>query len=80
MSHGYFQPVEGAFLSVMGPAKFDAKLRQWRTLGPQADVSGSRLKIRTEHNSVESFLGLKNVGFAAFGSEGAFCGSQKSQW
>ena len=50
----------------MGLAKFDAKLRQWRTLGLQADVSGSRLKNRTERNSVESFLGLKNGGFAPF--------------
>ena len=64
----------------MGLAKFDAKLRQWRTPGLQADVSGSRVKNRTKHNSVESFLGLKNGEFAPFRSEGAFCGSQKSQW
>jgi len=61
-------------------AKFDPKLRQWRTLGPEAGGNGSRLKNRTEHDSVETFLGLKNGGFAAFCSESAFCGSQKSQW
>ena len=64
----------------MGLAKFDAEVRQWRTLEPQAGGNDSRLKNRTEHNSVESFLGLKNSGFAAFRFEGAFCGSQKSQW
>jgi len=64
----------------MGLAKFDAKVRQWRTLGPEAGRNGGWLKNRTEHNSVESFLGLKNGGFSPFRSEGAFCGSQKSQW
>jgi hypothetical protein len=64
----------------MGLAKFDAKLRQWRTLGPLAGGNGSRLKNRTVHNSVESFLGLKNGGFSPFRSEDAFCGSQGSQW
>ena len=56
------------------------KLRQWRTLGLHAGTNDGRLKNRTEHNSVESFLGLKNGGFALFRSEGAFRGSQKSQW
>lgn len=64
----------------MGLAKFDAKLRQWRTLELQAGASDGRLKNRTEHSSVESFLGLKNRRFAPFRSEGGFCGSQKSQW
>jgi hypothetical protein len=64
----------------MGLAKFDAKLRQWRTLGLRADANDGRLKNRTKHNSVESFLGLKNGGFSPFRSEGAFCGSQESQW
>ena len=80
INHGYLKPIESAVLFVMRLAKFDAKLRQWRTLELRADVSGSRLKNRTEHNSVESFLGLKNGGFSPFRSEGAFCGSQKSQW
>jgi hypothetical protein len=53
-------------------AKFDVKVRHWRTLGPQSGDNGSRPKNRTEHNSVESFLALKNVGFAPFRSEGAF--------
>lgn len=64
----------------MGLAKFDVKLRQWRTLGPQADDDHGRLKNLTEHNSVESFSGLKNAGFAPFRSEGAFRGLEKSQW
>jgi hypothetical protein len=64
----------------MGLAKFDAKLRQWRTPGLQAGTNDGRLKNRTENNSVESFLGLNNGGFLPFCSEGAFCGSQKSQW
>jgi hypothetical protein len=64
----------------MGLAKFDMKLRQWRTLGLHAGTNDGRLKSRTEYNSVESFLGLKNGGFALFRSEVTFCGSQKSQW
>lgn len=64
----------------MGLAKFDAKLRQWRTIALQAGGNDGRVKNRTKHNSVESFLGLKNGGFAPFRSDAAFCGSQKSQW
>jgi hypothetical protein len=64
----------------MGLAKFDVKLRQWRTLALQAGGNDGRLKYRTKHYSVESFIGLKNGGFAPFHSEGAFCGSQGSQW
>jgi len=64
----------------MGLAKFDAKLRQWRTLGLQVGTNDGRLKNRTEHKSVESFLGLKNGKFAPFCSEGTLRGLQKSQW
>jgi len=39
----------------MGLAKFDAEVRQWRTLEPQAGGNDSQLKNRTEHNPVESF-------------------------
>lgn len=59
----------------MGLAKFDAKLRQLRTLGLQAGTNDGRLQNRTEHNLVESFLGLKNVGFSAFRSQAYFSGS-----
>ncbi len=75
-----FSPSRALFRFVIRLAKFDAKVRQWRTLGPEAGSNGGRIKNRTEHNLVESFLGLKNGGFAPFRSEGAFCGSQKSQW
>lgn len=64
----------------MGLAKFDAKLRQWRTLELRVGGNDSQLKNRTEHNSVESFLGLKNEGFAPFRSEGTFCGVQIAEW
>jgi hypothetical protein len=60
----------------MGLAKFDVKLRQWRTLRLKPGGDEGMFKNRTEHNSVESFLALKNGGFGPFRSEGAFCGSQ----
>jgi hypothetical protein len=62
----------------MGLAKFDAKVRQWRTLGPEVDKNDGRLKNRTERNSVESFLGLKNGGFTPFRYDFSFFGSQNS--
>jgi len=64
----------------MGLAKFDPKLRQWRTIALHAGGNDDRLKNRTKHNSVESSLGLKNGRFSPFRSEGAFCCSQGSQW
>jgi hypothetical protein len=64
----------------MGLAKFDPKLRQWRIIALHAGGNDGRLKNRTKHNSVESFLGLKNGGFSPFRSGGAFCGAQGSQW
>ena len=73
-------PPRALFLFAIGLAKFDAKVRQWRTLGPEAGSNSGRRKNRSEHNSVESFLGLTNGGFSPFRSNGAFCVSQKSQW
>jgi hypothetical protein len=68
-------PSRALFLFALGLAKFDAKVRQWRTFGPEAGSNGGRLKNRTERNSVESFLSLKNGGFAPFYSDHPFFGS-----